>query len=102
MLAVLGGVCGGGGLGLDLQVVEVGLAEGALDDFEVEGQVGGELGVERIEQEASQLLAAGAGQAGTMPDGAQGVQVTVGPVLTHILEPGAKLGRVAQGFFHPR
>ena len=102
--AVLAGLrrTGGRGLRLGLQVVEVGLAERALDHLEVELQVGGQLGIQGIEQEAAELLAAGAGQPGAVPDGAQGVELAVGPVLADVLEPGAELGRVAQGLLHPR
>ena len=101
VLAALGGMSGGRGLRLDLQVGEVGLAERALDHLEVEPEVRGQLGVEGIEQEAAQLLAAGAGQAGAMPDGAQGVELAVGPVLADVLQPGAELGRVAKGLLDP-
>ena len=100
VLAGLGGMTGGGGLRLGLQVGEIGLTEGALDDLEVKGQVRGQLGVERIEQEASQLLAAGAGQARAEPDRTQGVQLAVGSVLADFFEPAAQLGRVAQGLLH--
>ena len=101
VLAGLGGMTGGSGLRLGLQVGEIGLTEGALDDLEVEGQVRGQLGVECIEQEAAQLLAAGAGQAGAEPDGTQGVELAVGSVLADFFKLAAQLGRVAQGLLHP-
>src|SRR5262245_41195636 len=77
--------------GAGLQVGEVGLAEGAFDDVEVERQVGGQLGVHGVEQVAAQLLAGRAGQTLPAPDGAQGVQAGLAPVLAHVLEPGAEL-----------
>ena len=93
---------GGGLRRLGLQVGEVRLAERALDDFEVELQVAGEVGVEGVEQEAAELLAGRAGQAAAAPDRAQGVQVGVAAVLADVLEPGAELGRVAQRLLDPR
>src|SRR4051812_45548438 len=91
---VLAGVRGLGGLGLE--VVEVGLAEGAADDVEVEGDVGRQGGVEGVEQGAAELLAGRAGEAAPPPDGPEGVQAGVASVLADVLEPGAELGRLAQ------
>ena len=101
VLPGLGGLGGCRGLGLGLEVGEVGLAEGALDDLEVELEVGGQVGVEGVEQVAAELLAARAGQPGAVPDGAQGVELAVAAVLADVLEPGAELGRVAQGLLDP-
>jgi hypothetical protein len=92
MLPGLRSLGGGGGLRLDLQVGEVGLTEGALDNIEVELQVRGQRGIHGIEQETAELLATRAGQAGTVPDRAQGVELAIGSVLANVLEPGSQLG----------
>ena len=65
-------------------------------------QVRGQLGVEGVEQVAAELLAAGAGQPGAVPDRAQGVELAVLAVLADVLELGAELGRVAEGLLDPR
>ena len=98
-LAGLGSADGVFGLGLGLQVVEVRLAERTLDDVDVEFEIRRQFGVESIEQEATELLAARAGQPGAVPDGAQGVQLAIGAVLTDFFESGLELGRVAQAPF---
>ena len=67
-LPCLGGMGRGSGLRLRFQVGEIGLTEGALNNLEVEGQIRSQFGVERIEQETTQLLAVGACQARAVPD----------------------------------
>ena len=91
----------GGGLRLGFQIGEIRLAEGALNDLEMEGQIRSEFRVECIEQETTQLLAAGACQARPVPDRSQGVELPVGAVLADFLELGTKLGGIAQSLFHP-
>ena len=59
---------GGRGLRLTFEVGEIGLAERALDDFDMEDEIVGEVGFEDIEKKAAELLAARAGQAGASPD----------------------------------
>src|SRR5450755_2018679 len=101
--AVVAVLDGGGGLRrLRLEVGEVGLTERALDHVEVEPEIAGKLGVERVEQEAAELLTARAGQAAPTPDRAQGVKVGVAAVLADVFEPGAKLRGVAKRFLDPR
>src|SRR5258708_20438713 len=79
----------GGGLGLALEVGEVGLAERALDDLDVEPQVRGEVGVEGVEQEAPELLAARPGQARAAPDRTEGAGADILPPLAAHLQPVA-------------
>ena len=91
----------GSGLRLRFQVGEIGLAEGALDNLEVEGQIRSQFGVERIEQETTQLLAVGACQACAVPDSPESVKLSVGAFLADFLKLGPKRGGIAQSLFHP-
>ena len=59
-------------------------------------------GIEGVEQVAAELLAGGAGQPRPAPDGAQGVKLEVVAVVADVLQPRAKLGRVAEGLLDPR
>src|SRR5436190_16470905 len=89
-----------GGSGLSRLAAEVGqvrAAEGAGHHVEVEGQVAGQVGVEGIEQVAAELLPARTGEPATTPDGAEGVQAGVAPVLPRVLQAGTQLRRVAEG-----
>src|SRR6476469_3928256 len=98
-MAVLGG---GGGLScLGFEVGQVGLAEGTLDDVDVEGDVGTEIGVEGVEEEAPELLAVRAGEAAAAPDRTQGVESGIAAVLADVFKAGAELGRVAQRLLDP-
>ncbi len=93
---------GGVGLGLAFEVGEVGLAERAGDDVDVEPEVVGQVGVEDVEEQAPELLAGRAGQPVPPPDRPQAVQAGFAPVLADLFEPGPEFGRVAEGLLDPR
>src|SRR5271166_6970403 len=85
-----------------LEVSEVGLAVRAFNHVDVELDVRSQLRIEGVEQVAAKLLAAWAGQPSAAPDAPQRVKLEVLAVAADILKPGAKIGRVAEGLFHPR
>src|SRR5271157_5191444 len=85
-----------------LEVSEVGLAVRAFNHVDVELDVRGQFRIKGVEQVAAKLLAAWAGQPSAAPDAPQRVKLEVLAVAADILKPGAKIGRVAEGLFHPR
>src|SRR5271157_3065995 len=85
-----------------LEVSEVGLAVRAFNHVDVELDVRSQFRIEGVEQVAAKLLAGRAGQPGAVPDTPQRVKLEVLAIAADLLEPGAKIGRVAEGLFHPR
>jgi hypothetical protein len=83
-----------------LQVNEVSLAVGTLNDIDVELYISSQLRVKSVKKIAPKLLPARTRQPGTVPDGSQRVKLKILSVISDIFQTGTEVGRITKGLFH--